>query len=113
MNQSQRPLPLPLVVVPCVVMCLIVSLSVQRLPPPLLPSDRAEFLFFGKESTQPQQACHFVLLLASLLAMKPLKARGEHQDGNGHKQAAVEGDILPRCFNLRQVLDGDGFMHGC
>lgn len=108
---------LPPAVVLCVLMCLTVSLSVQHPPPPLLSSDHAGFLCFWKETTQPQQAHHFVsvvtLFLVSLLAMKPLKARGEHQDGNGHKQTAVKGDILPRGFNLAQVLDGQGFVHRC
>lgn len=81
------------------------------------PWPRSVSVLFFKETSQPQQACHvgtvLLLFLASLLAMKPLEPRGEHQDSNGHKQTAVKGDILPRLFNLAQVLDGHGFAQRC
>lgn len=46
--------------------------------------------------------------------MKPLEAWGEHQDGDGHKQAAVQGHIFPRFLHLAQVWDGQGSVQrGC
>lgn len=103
---------LPLVPVLCVVRLLIVWLSVPRRPLPPRPSDPAVPLsghssgvFLFHDSLK----CYRTVFVT----VKPLEAWGEHQDGDGHKQAAVQGDIFPRFFHLAQVLDGQGSVQRC